>query len=108
MLKLRLHFNGEMDMTKDRKIELQAKIIHELQEDNASLTARIKELEKIVNDDQQVIEAATTYHSEHEKCIAALNEAREKYLKATQDMAEQKQKYKHDMEVLLKTIKKNI
>lgn len=95
-------------MTKDRKIELQAKIIHELQDDNASLTARIKELEKIVNDNKQIIDAATTYRDEQEKCIAALNEAKEKYLKAAQDMAEQKQKYKNDMEALLKTIKKNI
>lgn len=95
-------------MTKDRKIELQAKIIHELQEDNASLTARIKELEKIVNDNKQIINAATVYREEHEKCINSLNKAKEEYLQAAHDMAEQKKKYKNDMETLLKTIKKNI
>ena len=95
-------------MTKNRKIELQAKIIHELQEDNASLTARIKELEKIVNDNQKIIDAAITYRDEHEKRIASLDELREKYSQAVKDMAEQKKKYKNDMEALLKTIKKNI
>ena len=95
-------------MIKDRKIELQAKIIHELQEDNASLTARIKELEKIVNDDQKIIEAAMVYRDEHEKCVASLNEAKDRYLQAIQDIADYKKKYKHDMETLLKTIKKNI
>ena len=95
-------------MTKNRKIELQAKIIHELQEDNASLTARIKELEKIVNDNKKIIDAAITYRDEHEKRIASLDELREKYSQAVKDMAEQKKKYKNDMEALLKTIKKNI
>lgn len=94
-------------MTKDRKIELQAKIIHELQEDNASLTERIKELEKIVNDNKKIIDAATTYSEKQEKCIASLNEAKEKYLQAIKDITEQKKKYKRDMEALLKTIKKN-
>jgi hypothetical protein len=95
-------------MTKDRKIELQAKIIHKLQEDNASLTARIKELEEIVNNNQKIIDAAAVYRDEHEKCIASLNEARSEYMQAAQEMTEQKKKYKNDMEALLKTIKKNI
>lgn len=95
-------------MTKDRKIELQAKIIHELQENNATLTARIKELEKIVNDNQKIIDAADVYRDEQERCIAALNEARLKYQQAAQEMIEQKKKYKNEMETLLKTIKKNI
>lgn len=96
-------------MIKDRrKIELQTKIIHELQEDNSSLMARIKELEKIVNDNQKIIDATIAYRDEHDKCMASLNEAKAKYLQATKDMTEQKKKYKHDMETLLKTIKKNI
>lgn len=108
MLKLRLYFNGEMDMNKDKKIELQTRIIHELQEENTSLIARIKELEKIVNDNQKIIDATTTYREEQEKCILALNDARQKYLQAAKDMMEQKKNYTKDMKDLLKTIKKNI
>lgn len=95
-------------MTKDRKIELQEKIIHDLQEDNASLMARIQDLEKIVSDNTKIINDAAMYRDEYEKCIASLTNAKEKYLKAMQDMMEQKRKYKKDMESLVKTIKKNI
>lgn len=95
-------------MKLEKKIELQAKIIHELQEENASLVERIKELERIVNDNEKIIDTAKTYRDEHEKCIASLNEIKEKYVQATKDIAEQKRKYKSGMEALLKTIKKNI
>ena len=63
-----------MNMKLEKKIELQAKIIHELQEENASLVERIKELERIVNDNEKIIDTAKTYRDEHEKCIASLNE----------------------------------
>lgn len=95
-------------MNKERKIELQTKIIHELQADNASLMLKIKELEKIVDDNQKIIDVATTYRGECEKCIVELNDAKAKYLQAIHDMQKQKKKYKNEMEALLKTIKKNI
>lgn len=94
-------------MTKDKKIELQDKIIHELQEENASLTTRIKELEKIVSDNERIVKAAETYKDEHVKCIASLEEAIDEYLRETRVLAEQKRRYMKTMEVLLKTIKKN-
>lgn len=94
-------------MTKDKKIELQAKIIHELQEENMSLIERIKELEKIVDDNKVNADAVNTYHEEQEKCIASLKEAKDGYLQATKNLIEQKKKYKKDMEHLLKTIRKN-
>ena len=95
-------------MKQDKKIALQSKIIRELQDENTSLTERIKELEQIVNDNAKIIDAVNTYRVEHEKCIASLDEAKTKYIQAARDMAEQKQKYKNEMENLLKTIKKNI
>ena len=94
-------------MNNDKKIELQNKIIRNLQQENSSLSERIKELEKIVDDNNQIIESAKTYHEEHLKCLTSLNEAREKYLQATQVVNEQKKKYKKEMENLLKTIRKN-
>ena len=95
-------------MNKDRKIELQTKIIHDLQAENKSLSTRVKELEKIVNDDKQLIELADNYRIEHEKNLNALTEAKEKYLKAVKDITEQRKTYKKEMDELLKTIKKNI
>ena len=95
-------------MKQDKKIALQSKIIRELQDENTSLTERIKELEQIVNDNAKIIDAVNIYRIEHEKCIASLDEAKTKYIQAARDMAEQKQKYKNEMENLLKTIKKNI
>ena len=94
-------------MNKDKKIEIQRKIILDLQQENSSLSERIKELEKIVDDNNQIIESAKTYHEEHLKCLTSLNEAREKYLQATQVIVEQKKKYKKEMENLLKTVRKN-
>ena len=94
-------------MNKDKKIELQSQIIYELQEENASLAERIEDLERVVNDNQKIVDAAKTYCDEQEAVLNQLKEAKEKYLQAAKEMMVQKNKYKKDMESLFKTIRKN-
>jgi hypothetical protein len=95
-------------MTKDRKIELQEKIIHRLEEEKKSLLEENKELKKRVNDNQKIIEAANKYQSEHEKMMAELVNLKKAYLKAIEDISIYKKEYTKEMKGLLKTVKKNI
>lgn len=95
-------------MAKDRKIELQEKIIHRLEEEKKSLLEENKELKKRVNDNQKIIEAANKYQSEHEKMMAELVNLKKAYLKAIEDISIYKKEYTKEMKGLLKTVKKNI
>jgi hypothetical protein len=95
-------------MTKDRKIEIQEKIIHRLEEEKKSLLEENKELKKKVNDNQKIIEAANKYQSEHEKMMAELVNLKKAYLKAIEDISIHKKEYTKEMKGLLKTVKKNI
>lgn len=91
---------------KDKRINLQDKIIHMLQTENTSLRERIKELEQIVNDNEQIIEAADKYREEQEKCIASLNEAKEKYLVEAKKMHDLRKKTKKDFDEFCKILDK--
>lgn len=95
-------------MIKDKKIKLQAKIIHDLQEENESLLKRIRELEKIVSDNENIISAVETYRKEYAKCMESLDKARDRYLQAVKDMNKQNIEYKREINELIKTIRKNI
>lgn len=95
-------------MNKDKKIELQAKIINDLQSEKKDLLERIDKLESLVADNQSIVKAAQEYREKHKNAIESLVDAREEYLQAHREMVEQKNKYKVEMDKLLKTIKKNI
>lgn len=95
-------------MNKDKKIKIQEKIIHQLKEENSSLSGQINELRKIVDDNKEILESASMYCDEHKKCIVSLIEAKEKYVQATKNIIKQQMEYKREIDSLLKTIKKNI
>ena len=95
-------------MNKDKKIAMQERIIHQLQEEVKSLLERNTELEKQVNENEEIIKLANSYRDEHEKKMAEIRKVKEKYLQATEDIITYKKNYKNEMESLLKTIKKNI
>ena len=95
-------------MNKDKKIEMQEKIIHRLEKENESLLEQNKELQNTVNENQRIIEEA-------EKCIELCNKElssiatlKETYLKAIEDISKYKKELKKEMNGLLKTVKKNI
>lgn len=95
-------------MNKDRKIEIQDKIIHRLEEENKSLLEQNNMLKKQVDDNKRIIEKA-------EKCIKTYNDSlleikkmKEAYLQATEDISKYKREYTKEMKGLLKTVKKNI
>lgn len=95
-------------MNKDKKIATQEKIIHKLQEEVKSLLERNTELEKQVNENEEIIKSANSYRDVHEKEMTEIRKVKEKYLQATEDIITYKKNYKNEMESLLKTIKKNI
>lgn len=95
-------------MNKDKKIATQEKIIHQLQEEVKSLLERNTELEKQVNENEEIIKSANSYRDVHEKEMTEIRKVKEKYLQATEDIITYKKNYKNEMESLLKTIKKNI
>lgn len=95
-------------MNKDKKIELQNKVIHDLRAENESLSTRVKELEGIVSDNEEIIATCKKYKDEHEKFIEEITIAKERYTKAFKDLMAYKSKYQKEMDSLLKTVKKNI
>ena len=94
-------------MNKDKKIATQERIIHQLQEENKSLLERNVELEKMVNDNKEIIKLASIYRDKHESGMAEIRKVKEKYLQATEDIIIYKKKCKKEMERLIKTVKKN-
>lgn len=91
---------------RDKKINIQNKIIHTLQTENTSLKERITELERIVDDNKRIVEAADKYREEHETCIASLNEAKEKYIVEANKMRDLRKKTKKDFDEFLKVLNK--
>ena len=89
-------------MLKERRIELQAKTIRRLQDDNIRLIAENKELKRKIQEQSKLIEAAETYRSEHQKAIAALNDAKERYSEAVRDVVAEKKRYRKEFEECLK------
>ena len=94
-------------MNTSKKIEMQEKIIHRLQEENKSLLERNLELEKKVDENQKIIEEANKCREKYYKLIASLNDAKETYLQAVEDIYTYKKNYRKEMEGLLRTVKKN-
>ena len=95
-------------MNKDKKIAMQERISHQLQEEVKSLLKRNTELEKQVNENKEIIKLANSYRDEHEKEMTEIRKVKEKYLQATEDIITYKKNYKKEMNGLLKIVKKNI
>lgn len=95
-------------MNKEKKIELQSKIIDSLRNENRELKNRVSELEKKVADDKNTVDAATVYIDKQKEAMASLIEAKEKYVQARREMIEQKNKYKAEMDKLLNVVKKKV
>lgn len=94
-------------MTKDRKIEIQERIIHRLEEEKQSLLEKNAELTKQVNDNKQIIEEAEKCIETYNKMIASVNTLKETYLQAVEDISKYKKAYTKEVNGLLKTVKKN-
>lgn len=94
-------------MTKDRKIEIQERIIHRLEEEKLSLLKQNAELIKQVNDNEQIIEEAEKCIKTYNDMIASINTLKETYLQAVEDISKYKKAYTKEINGLLKTVKKN-
>lgn len=89
-------------MLKERRIELQAKTIRRLQDDNIRLNTENKELKRKLHEQSKLIQAAETYRSEHQKALSALNEAKERYNEAVREAVTEKKRYRKEFEACLK------
>lgn len=94
-------------MNKDRKIEIQDKIIHRLEEENKSLLEQNKNLKKMVDDNQKIIEEAERCIKTHNEALSSIAKLKERYLQAIADISIYKKEYSKEMKGLLKTVKKN-
>ena len=95
-------------MNKDKKIELQEKIIHRLEKENESLLAQNKELQNMVNENQRIIEEAERCIEKYNEALSSIATLKETYLKSIEDISKYKKDLKKEMNGLLKTVKKNI
>ena len=91
-------------MIKNTKIELQAKTIRRLQDDNIRLSKENKELKKQLQEHKVLMGAAEKYRDEHKKAIGLLNEAKEMYNEALSDILAEKKRLKEEFEKLMKGI----
>ncbi len=89
-------------MLKERRIELQAKTIRRLQEDNIRLNAENKELKRKLRGQAKVVQAAEAYRNEHQKVLSALNEAKERYNEAVMEVVAEKKRYRKEFEECLR------
>ena len=89
-------------MLKERKIELQAKTIRRLQDNNIRLNAENKELKRKILEQSKLIEATETYRKEHQKALTTLNDAKERYNEAVRDVVSEKKRYRKEFEKCLK------
>lgn len=94
-------------MNKDRKIEIQDKIIHRLEEENKSLLEQNKNLKKMVDDNQKIIEEAEKCIKTHNEALSSITKLKERYLQSIADISEYKKNYTKEVKGLIKTIKKN-
>ena len=94
-------------MNKDRKIEIQDKIIHRLEEENKSLLEQNKNLKKMVDDNQKIIAEAEKCIKTHNEALSSIVKLKERYLQAIADISEYKKNYTKEVKGLIKTIKKN-
>lgn len=95
-------------MEKNRKLELQEKIIRSLMDENTALSQKNHELENTIRENNKVIEAANQCITEYTEIISSLKELKIKYMEAIDDIKSQKNKYQKEMNGVLKTIKRNI
>lgn len=91
-------------MIKNRKLELQAETIRRLQNDNKRLDAENRELKRKLQEQSAVITAAENYRTEHQKALAVLSEAKERYNEALREIMSEKKRYRKEFEKCLKGI----
>ena len=91
-------------MLKNKKIELQAKTIRRLHEDNIRLNKENNELKNRLKEQSILIETAETYRTEHQKALSALNDAKERYNEAVRIAVAEKRRCRKEFEECLKRI----
>lgn len=89
----------------ENKFMTQLKMIKDLWLEKKSLKKRVRELEKMVADNQAIIKAAETYRNEYAEAQKALIDAKEKYTRAYKDMLAEKSKYQAEVEEFIGTLK---
>ncbi len=92
-------------MLKDRKIELQAKSIRRMQDDNLRLNAENKALKEKLLKQAKLTEAAEQYRKEHLKALSALNDAKDRYNEAVREIVAEKRRYRKEFEECLKGVR---
>lgn len=92
-------------MIKNRKLELQAKTIRRLQDDNIRLNKENKELKRKLQEQSDIISAAENYRTEHQKALSILADAKDRYNEALKEIMAEKKRYKKEFEECLKGIK---
>lgn len=91
-------------MIKNAKIELQAKTIRRLQDENTRLNKENKELRKQIQENETVVSAAEKYRDEHKKALGLLREAKERYTEAVSEILSEKKVYKEEFEKMMDKI----
>lgn len=90
---------------KDKKIQMLENMICKLQGENSCLKEQVSELQTTVNDNQKIIDSANKCQDEYRKCIAELNDARDKYYDEFNKMRELRQRANKDFRQLVKAMK---
>lgn len=92
-------------MLKEKKMELQAKTIKRLQEDNLRLTKENKELKASYQEQERIIAAAEKYREEHLKILSALNDAKQRYNEAIREIVAEKKRYRKEFEECIRGLR---
>lgn len=93
-------------MKSEKKIELQAKMIRELQIKVQELAQENAELKFKIQEDEKLVTEAETYTEIHNQCVQSLNEAKEKYYAALSELQKERSKYQKEMKRFFHGMKK--
>ena len=95
-------------MDKDKKIEIQKRIISNLEDENLLLTQKNKELKEKIDENNKVIEKANNCINEYENSVESIRKLREEYIKAINEIQLSKKKYEKEINNILKALQKNV
>lgn len=93
-------------MKPEKKIELQAKMIRELQDKLSEVTQENEELKLKLQLNEELVAQAEKYREEHIQCVKALTEAKDKYYAALSDLQKERKNYKKEMNGFFRGLKK--
>ena len=91
-------------MNKDKKIDIQNKIIDSLQKENENLKLKIADLENKIGRDKETLEISAKHNDEYVKCINELNATKDKYNKIIKAIIDKNKENKKQFKKLVETI----